>query len=127
MIEFDVYAHLSGHAEITTFVGDEIYPIILPQREEPYPSSWAGITYFLVSHPEVYSKDGPSGLSFPRMQISVWSPSYTKAKQLAELVKAAMHGYAEFATKENEDDIYEADTKLYHIPLDFIIQHKEVI
>ncbi|NSW92318.1 MAG: DUF3168 domain-containing protein [Firmicutes bacterium] len=125
MIEFDVYAYLSNHPDLVAMVGDEIYPIILPQREEPYPYDWAGITYFLVSHPEVYSKDGPAGLSFPRLQISVWSNAYTKAKQVAELVKKVMHGYAEFATKEGENDIYEPDTKLYHIPLDFIIQHKE--
>ena len=127
MIEFDVYAHLSSHAGLVALVGDEIYPIILPQREDTYPSDWAGVTYFKVSHPEVYSKDGSSGLSFPRIQITVWAKSYTRAKQVAEQVKAAMREYSEFNTKENDNDNYEPDTGLWQIPLDFIIHHKEVI
>lgn len=122
-IEEALYAYLSSYANLTAIVGTRIYPLILPQSP-----ILPAITYSKVSGPRVNSKDGASGLAYPRFQFSCWAKSYGQAKQVAEQIRLALDTFPSGrAFIENEQDIYEPDTGIHHIPIDFIIWHTEVV
>ncbi len=87
------------------------------------------LTVRKISEVKDYTHDGPSGLSALRFQVSVFGKNYVDAKRAAVDVKTAMDSWRadgiKFAPLENETDLYEESTKLYHIPLDFFIQYQE--
>lgn len=130
-IEAAVIQHLLAHPGVAALVGDRIYPMRLPQRPT-YPA----LTCQKVSGPRVTAKDGPAGLAQARMQVSCWAKSYPDAKAVAEQVRRALAGFSgvmggaggvkvEMTQLENEVDMYEPETGIYHVPVDFVIWHRE--
>lgn len=92
-------------------------------RETPY------LIISEVSAGREYSHDGYSKIMRPRWQVSVYGSSYIEAKTAAKEVIAAMEGWAadgiRFAPVAGSVDLYEEDTKLHHIPVDFFIYYDE--
>jgi len=84
------------------------------------------IVFFVVSENRLYAHDGEVGLSRPRVQVSCFADTYTGAVDLAGEVIAELESWAEVshAMQDNEQDLYEEDTGLYHIPLDFFIGYR---
>lgn len=72
---------------VTALVGQRIYPNKLPQG-----SIYPQITFFKVSDPKVRQLSGPSGLSYPRLQIDCWAKSLDAAKDVAEAVRISNGG-----------------------------------
>jgi hypothetical protein len=98
----------------------KIYPGVAPQNTStPY------IVYSKVSADKKYEHSGPSNLSLDRLQISVFSSGYLTAKNVVARVITAMEGWgdAQAVFKANEIDMYEPETKTYHIPVDFLVWH----
>lgn len=131
-IEEALFSHLKSHAGLSALVGTRIYPQIMPQGV-----TMPAVTYQKISGPREYSHGGPSELAHPRFQLSCWAKNYSTAKDIAEQVRLALQAYRGTmggaggvtvygAFLENEIDLYESDTRLYHIPVDFSIWHKEV-
>jgi len=132
IIEEVLYAYLTNCAGLTALVGDRIYPIILPQK-----ISFPAVTYQRISGIREYSQSGPSGLAHPRFQFSCWAKKYQEAKAIAEQVRLALDGYkgmmggpdgvrVDAVYIEDDHDIYDPETKIYHIALDVVIWHEEV-
>ena len=101
-----------------------IYALVAPQGvTKPY------LVYSKVSPGRDYTHDGHSGLSRPRMQVSCYGTTYGSAKAVAVEVIAAMDawfsGGVTFAPIAGEQDLYEPDTGLYHVPVDFFIHYAE--
>lgn len=123
MIETEIYAYLSSNNAITALVGNRIYPLILPQNY-----TLPAITYTKISGQRVNAKDGQTGLANPRFQFSCWAKTYLEAKKVADVVRIAMNVFPNGTTyMQDEQDFYEPDTGLYHVPVDFIIWHNENI
>ncbi len=121
MIESTLSNRLKGQA---TNVSNRVYPNVAPSGvDRPY------LVYRLVSPGRDYTHAGFSDLSESRFQVSVFADNYGSAKNTAKQVKDGLEGWktsevlATFLA--GEMDLYEDDTKIHHIPLDFWIWHKE--
>ncbi len=113
---------------LKSIVNNRCYPIKLPERVE-----FPAITYFEVSGRENNTHDGYDMTSVNRWQISCWAKTYKEAKELARAVKQQLRTFSgsliyvvKKSILENEMDLYEQDTGIYHIPVEFIFLIKEV-
>ena len=82
-----------------------------------------------VSDTREYAHDGYSGIRRPRIQVSVYGDAYVQANMAAAEVIAAMESWQadgiRFAPAAGMMDIYEEDTGLHHVPVDFFIHYDE--
>ena len=115
--ETALYTRLSS--QLSSTVGTRIYPTVAPSSATlPY------LVYFKVSADKQYAHSGASSLSVDRVQVSVFSTGYLVAKNIAAAVVTALEGWTSAVVfKANERDIYEDDTKTFHIPVDFRVWH----
>ena len=116
--ESELYTRLSS--QLSSTVGTRIYPAVAPNSATlPY------LVYRKVSADKQYAHSGASSLSFDRLQVSVFSTGYVTGKALAGAVVTALEGWtsAQAVFKANELDLYEDDTKVFHIPVDFFVWH----
>lgn len=134
MIEQALYAILSGHAGLSSLVDNRIYPIVLPQGP-----LLPAVTYQRVSGEREETHDGPSGLARPRFQVSCWAQilpgvnAFDQARAVAEQVRLALDGYQgtaggvqiEVIQLENEVDLFEPETQIFHSAIDFTVWHQE--
>lgn len=111
-----------------SLVNGRCYPIKLPER-----ATFPALTYFQVSGSENNTHDGYDNTSINRWQISCWAKTYKEAKELASAVKQQLRAFSgsliyvvRKSTVGNETDLYEPDTGVYHIPVEFIFLIKEV-
>lgn len=107
---------------------DRIYPLVLP----PDPT-FPAITYTRISTPRVRCLTGSSHLAMPRFQFTAWARSYDAAKVLVDEIITALNDYfgtvggieIQSSHVENELSMYEPESRLYGMPTDFIVAHKE--
>lgn len=125
-IEEKVRAHLLTKSAITTIVGSgsaaRIYLAIAPATAAaPF------LVYFKVSSVRRYQSDGRDGTERARVQVSAYASTYSASKDLAGKVIAAMDDFKggtieqTNAFVQNENDLFDLETKLYHIPADFFV------
>ena len=118
-IESDLYGYLSTYAGLTALISTRIYPLVAPQNvTKPY------CTYQKISLERKYSHGGYSGLQRPRLQVSCYAETYEQSRAVADQVIAALEAWPGAANIqavfiENEIDLYDPDTGLQYIPVDF--------
>ena len=129
-VEAGIFGRLSGQTALTNLVGTKIFPGMAPPRTAmPY------ITYFKVSDYRVHAMRGDPGLAGPRIQVDVWSTSFTQAKSISIQVRTALQDFSGstggvafqriFFEDENsftEMDL-ETDEPTYHISQDYFAWH----
>jgi len=130
-IEQAVLTELLADSGVTDLVGERIYYVKAPQDVgKPY------VVFFKASAPREYSHDGASRLARPRFQFSCFATTYYEAKQIAEAIRAAIEAFSGTMGGDggvevgscvclNESDIYEENTQLFHLAIDYLIWHKE--
>jgi len=124
-IENDLFYYLSHYTALKNIVGYGIYPVMAPLiATVPY------IVYFKVSGSRQYTHQGYNGIQNPRYQISVYDDSYLDAKNTAEIVKLALEAWSgsnhiQNIQIENDLDLIDEETKLYHVVVDFFITYGE--
>lgn len=129
-----LYTYLQSKAAITAVVGTRVYPMRSPQGSSNYPC----ISYQTISSRSTYSHSGDNQLRFERVQINCFARTAKAAKDLAELVRLSLSGYAglmgstavQSCFLENERDIaYEsADTEAQDVlcvQVDYMIAYTE--
>ena len=97
------------------------------------------IVFSVVSGNFIHSMGGDSGLTETRVQFSIFGDEYGAVKGVAEDLKKVYRNYIEgggalMGTSQwvqstlidNEVDMYEDGTNLYHTALDVIFWHMEV-
>lgn len=110
-------------AGTTGLVANRVYGKVAPQNvTTPY------IKFQIISDVSNYTHAGPDETGMARVQTSCYSTSYEDAANVASAVITALNSAPRtygvgIAQKANELDLYEEDTKLYHIPVDFMIGH----
>ena len=127
-IEEALYSYLSSHSGLTNLVGNRIYPMILPQN-----TALPAVSYQRISAIRERSHEGPSGLAHPRFQFSCWGDTYKQVKDVAEQIRFALDGYKGIMNEvhidaiyiEDDRDVYDPKTKIYHIAIDAVIWHEE--
>jgi hypothetical protein len=121
----DFYVRLTTYAGLTTLVGDRVWAVDTEQGEvAPY------CVYSQISGGRRYSHSGYSGLQRPRMQVNCYAKTYEEAKDVAAQVTAALESWPGVnaavgsAFQQNEIDLFDAETVLYFVPVDFLIWYK---
>ena len=120
--------YLLSKTEITDIISDRLYPEVLPQGTE-YPA----LTYLEVSNPVFHDVD----IAYPRFQLSSWAETYLEADTLKNAIKEVMQRYKGIMGGTggvhvtqivffNSFDMYDPDTKIYHVPSDYKIIYREV-
>lgn len=133
IVEEALAARLEGFAGLSALVADRIYPLALPQ--EPTPPA---VVFLKVSGPRDLTQSGASGLVNPRFQVDAWAATYSSAKAVAEQVRLALIGfsgtmggasgvYVSGVNLDNERDLYEDETRLYRVSLDFTLWTREAV
>lgn len=101
---------------LAALVSGRCYPLTAPDKtERPY------IVYQVVSNVPSVSLDGPNGTENRRIQIDVWGASYNEVKTLELSVKTAMNSALFCNIPLSTGDLYEPDTQLYRVTMDYSI------
>lgn len=127
MIQAEIIDWLLSRESITDKVNDRIYPVKLPQR-----ISFPAVCYTRISNMRFATHSGQSDLKRVRLQFSVYSKTYTDAVLISREIKDALHCFkgnmgnlqVGAAFLESENDSYDYDSNLYHIPVDVYITYK---
>ncbi len=124
MIQETLRKKLIRHEDLYNLVKERIYILKLPQNPT-YPA----ITYFKVSSPRHHDL----AVSYPRFQFDSWASSYSVARSVANEIRKAIQREKGIwdgikviqVVYLNESELYENDTKIYHIVTDFQILYRE--
>lgn len=131
LIEVALARQLLDTVNVTALVVDRVYPVRLPQGGD-YPA----ITYSKVSGGRIRTMGSNEAAANPRVQVSCWGKTYADAKGLANAVRIALDRFSgtlggsggvavSAILLENELDLDDPETKLYHVPLDFLVWYTE--
>lgn len=66
---------------------------VFPWGEVPQSPHYPHLTYHRVTGMRMRTLQGPSGVSYPRVQIDVWARTYKAAKELAAAVRVALESF----------------------------------
>ena len=106
---------------------------ILPETSygnAPIGPGWPRINFFRVSNPQHPTVD----IQNPRFQISVRASSLGQAREIADNVRDRLHrlqgrmgnAYVNSILVLNDNELYEQEAKVFHIPMTIKLQYKEV-
>lgn len=118
-----LFEFLAEQAPIAALVSDRIYPSVLPDKP-----TLPAVVYQVVSNEQTFTHDGPVALRRPRVQLDVWSHRRLEAERIESAIIAALVGYrgpmgdVDYTAGwglEVATDIYEQDTGLHRISMDF--------
>jgi hypothetical protein len=110
---------------------------VLEDRIGPEPLPQApvlpAVTYMRLSPGASHDLEGPDLLKGPRIRVNVWDRTYAGVKAVAEAVKGALDGFQGVAGGQvlqgvflaAEQDLYEDDTKLHRVLLEFYVFGEE--
>ncbi len=120
MIETDIRAQV---VVLSLLSGSKVGLSTLPEGTAlPY------VILTKVSAPRASTHEGPDGTVVARFQVSAFGETYQQAKQLAALIYP-LQTYSTATIRKivlsNENDLYESDTKIHHVALDFMVYHYE--
>ena len=119
-----LYTYLSTYAGLIALTSTRIYPVDgLEQCAKPY------IVYAVISEIRHYCHGGYSNLSEYRVQISCYGDTLASARAVADQVVTAMDAWpaananVQASFFENDLYIFEENTKLHHIPVDYKVAY----
>ncbi len=126
-VEQDFVALLLNDSAVAALVDDRITPDVLPDHTQ-YPA----ITYKRISALMVSAMGADTGLVRARFQFDAWSQSFAEAQATRKAIINRLKRYRGTGTveiqaifSENEFDLYEGDTRLHHLVVDFEINYRE--
>jgi hypothetical protein len=123
LITQTVYSLLSGTAGITA-ITRSIFPSVVPQK-----ATFPAITYQRDGAIHMQTFDGHNSLVESSFQIDCWAKTVSGAEALAAAVKTALIDYAvppvNHTRIDNEIQLFEAETELHRVLLQFTIWHVE--
>ena len=127
-VEAAIYSILSSNAGVVTLVSTRIYSLVIPQT-----CRMPAISYARVSTERESAFITDPGLSTARIQVDVWGETISSVQNISEAVRSALHRYKDTIASvvideihiENETVMYEPETEIYHVALDFLVLHRE--
>jgi len=130
-VEHALLKHLLAQTALTALIGERLYYVIAPQDvQTPY------IVFFKVSATRGRTLTASSHLVYSRFQFSIFSDTYYAAKQIAEQIQVALQdknneiiggtgGVRVSIQYDGEQDLFEPETELYHVPVEYLIDYNE--
>ncbi len=128
MIEQAIRDTLVADSDVTALVGSRVHFAQAPQDvASPY------IVLTKISGVRDHAHDGATGLAHARIQLSAFATTYYEAKQIVQAAQDVLQAYSglmgtvqvDSCLYENETDMFETDTRLYHVTSDYVIWHEE--
>ena len=127
-IQEALLAYLKTHvdcAALIALVATRIYDQYWPTDREP---TFPLITVSQVSGGRHHNID----VAYPRFQFSCWAETKSMARAVADTLRNVLQRYKGVMggieipqiVYENDLDFYDAESKLYHIPVDFKIIYR---
>jgi hypothetical protein len=131
VLEEGIYSYLSGYAGLVAKVGTRVYPVRFPQS-----TIMPCVVYQRIDTPRITTMDssGSSGdLINPRFQFEVWAETYDEAKDICDILRAALNGKTgtmggvtiRASLGSNETVEYSPEFELYRFQTDYIIWQEE--
>lgn len=117
-----IVALLVADTAVSALVSSRVYPVRMP----------INATYPAISIHEISgNEDHVTGHRHNRFQVSCWSTSFAQVQALKEAVIDCLQRFKGIASGnkikqisfEGSMDLYEEETKIYHIPIDFLVIH----
>jgi hypothetical protein len=114
--------------ELRAIVADRIYRGRLPRDQAVKPPH---VIIWLLENERVYNHDGYSGLSEALLQISCFSYDPDEADAMATIILASLEKWPsecddiDSVLKEDEADLLEEGTDIFHVPFDYRISYHE--
>ena len=123
-VEVLVRQRLLASPEVQALVGTRIFPVGGRPDRGPE-AALPAITYQRVSNRWLTSHEGSFGTAMPLVQLSCWARTWSEARAVAAAVRRALDGWIDYSsdppihgvTIEGDLDEYDADAKIYHVPL----------
>lgn len=114
-LEEKIFTLLTATTTITDIMGNKLYPVRAPQAVKmPY-----GV-YQRISGGQQNGLSGYLTLENPRMQIDIYSTSYSQVKTLAENIHTQMETSTGFKnTLISDSDLFEDELNVYRITMDY--------
>lgn len=120
-LETKIYSLLTGTTVVTTLLGTRLYPLVAPQAPT-YPYA----VYFRVSGGQQNGLNGYLDLENPRIQIDIYSTSYSEVKTVAENIQTTMNTSTDFSNVMlSDNDIYEDEVQKHRVSMDFSCFNRE--
>lgn len=115
MIEEDVFDLLKS------LVSNRCYPLQIPQN-----GALPAIVYQRIANTPNNQLEGKPTLDQVRMQIDAYAKTYKAAKLLGKSIRTAMENAPFSATLQSDDDLFEPETDVYRVSLDFYIYERGI-
>ena len=128
MLEDSLTSRLLADATVSSLVGTNIYPVVLPETMPDSPL----ITYRKISDVTGYTLSGQAIIYKARIEYNAWSSTYSDAKAVAAAIQASLEGFAGtlgdvficfIACAGVNTDGLDEDSRLYRVQQDFLISH----
>lgn len=71
----------------------------------------------------VLAGNGTPPINQTRMQIDAWSNTYASVQALAATIRGLMQGWNKQNIELSEQDLYEQDTRMHRVTMDYSIFH----
>ena len=119
-LEEKIFSLLTTSTTITGTIGDRLFPVRAPQAVKmPY-----GV-YQRISGGQQNGLSGYLTLENPRIQIDVYSTSYSQVKTLAGNIHTQMETSTGFKnTLISDSDLFEDELNVYRITMDYSCWHR---
>lgn len=125
MIVDSFYSYLAAQAGVVALC-PQIYPLTIPEGVTP-----PAITYSLDGDDRDRLLDGVGDMKSALISVDAWSTDHAGAHAIADAVEASLAGYrGSFGTKtaehvrlERKFELFESDTGLYRVSLQFFIAY----
>jgi len=123
-----IYNRLFTDGEILAYVGNKIYPDIVPQNVQ-YPF----VVYTIVNSLPVDFKDGQSNLEEITLQVDVYTQNYDDTQILSNLIRNRLDrfvGIVEGIEVQSikymsaTSQVFNAELSVYWLSIDFMIKMK---
>jgi len=130
-VEHALLKHLLAQTALAALIEERLYYVTAPQDVQmPY------VVFFKVSATRGRTLTASSHLVNSRFQFSIFSQTYYTAKQIAEQIQLALQdknneiiggtgGVRVSIQYDGEQDLFEPETELYHVPVEYLIDYNE--
>lgn len=131
-IETDFVAQLKTIPALTSIVGANIFPVVLPKGVSATAQPW--MTYQSVSRTQLYTLSGGSYCVRKRVVINVWSATYADVVNAQKAIWSALSGFQgtfpngtqiHLVELVNASDSFEATALMYRSSVQLLITYVE--
>ena len=120
----EIHTALTSYTNLTALVSTRVYTLVMPQDSD-YPA--VVISKASQLRENTMANSGGSGVDNQRCRVDIFDSTLASCEAVAEQIRLAFIAYesANFkAVQVFNLDLYEDDTKLYHVVVDYSVWYR---